>query len=94
MKKRLIGLHKGWITALAWSPRDENLFASAGHDGSLHIWDIRSDPPRLPSIHFKTGKFLKDQHEESGKILAIDWAADDSFVVVGGLQTFHLFSTK
>ena len=95
MKKRLIGLHKGWITALAWSPRDENLFASAGHDGSLHIWDIRSDPSApSPQYTLKTGNSLKDQHKESGKILAIDWAAD-GFLRCGGEDCkLSIFSTK
>ena len=96
MKKRLLALHKGWITALAWSPRDENLFASAGHDGSLHIWDIRSNPANpLPQYTLKTGNALKDQHEVgNGKILAIDWAAD-GFLRFGGEDCkLAIYSTR
>ena len=96
MKKRLLALHKGWITALAWSPRDENLFASAGHDGSLHIWDIRSNPANpLPQYTLKTGNALKDQLEVgNGKILAIDWAAD-GFLRFGGEDCkLAIYSTR
>ena len=97
MKKRLNNLHKGWITALAWSPRDENLFASAGHDGSLHIWDIRSDPSTAsPQYTLKSGNSLKDlaEGEENGKILAIDWAVD-GFLRFGGEDCkLSIYSTK
>lgn len=96
MKKRMSSLHKGWITALAWSPRDENLFASAGHDGSLHIWDIRSSSSNpLPQYTLKSGNSLKDQQsQENGKILAIDWAAD-GFLRFGGEDCkLSIFSTK
>ena len=98
MKKRLNGLHKGWINALAWSPRDENLFASAGHDGALHIWDIRSDTFSIsPQYTLKSGNSLKDSDSDSsvnGKILAIDWSAD-GFLRFGGEDCkLSTFSTK
>lgn len=95
MKKRLNNLHKGWITALAWSPRDENLFASAGHDGSVHIWDIRSDPSTAsPQYTLKSGNALKDSVEENGKILTIDWSTD-GFLRFGGEDCkLSIFSTK
>lgn len=94
MKKRLNNLHKGWITSLAWSPRDENLFVSSGHDGSVHIWDIRSDPSTIsPQFTLKSGNSLKDS-EGNGKVLVVDWAAD-GFLRFGGEDCkLSIFSTK
>lgn len=97
LKKRLTNLHKGWITALSWSPRDENLFVSAGHDGSVHIWDIRSDPSAAsPQYTLKSGNALKDtvQGEENGKILAVDWSADGTLRFGGEDCKLSIFSTK
>ena len=97
MKKRLNNLHKGWITSLAWSPRDENLFVSTGHDGSALIWDIRSDPSTVsPQFTLKSGNSLKDlaEGEENGKILVVDWSAD-GFIRFGGEDCkLSIFSTK
>lgn len=94
MKKRLTGLHKGWITALAWSPRNENAFASAGHDGAVNIWDIRSDPTApAPQYTLKSGNSLKDD-QENGKILALDWAVDGLIRFGGENCKLCIFSTK
>ena len=94
MKKRMSSLHKGWITALSWSPRDENCFASAGHDGSVSIWDIRSDSVSpAPQYTLKAGNSLKDD-EENVKILALDWS-DDGVIRFGGEDCkLSIFSTK
>lgn len=105
MKKRLLNLHKGWITALAWSPRDENLFVSAGHDGAVSIWDIRSDPSNpAPQYTIKSGNDLKDQNStetetetetKNGKILAVDWSLADGFLRFGGEDCkLYAYSTK
>lgn len=94
MKKRMTGLHKGWITALAWSPRNENAFASTGHDGAVHIWDIRSDPTApAPQYTLKSGNSLKDD-QENVKILALDWAADGLIRYGGEDCKLSIFSTK
>jgi ribosome biogenesis protein YTM1 len=37
--------HKAWISAVKWSPTDPYSLASTSHDGTLKIWDIRSNLP-------------------------------------------------
>lgn len=76
MTKRLRSLHRGWITAVAWSPRNENLFATAGHDGAVYIWDARcpSNTQPTPQFTLKEGNGLRDG--EGSKVLALDWSVD------------------
>lgn len=41
-----VGLsHLGWVSSVQWSPNDPFVLASASHDGSLKVWDIRSTTP-------------------------------------------------
>lgn len=100
MKKRLTNLHKGWITGLAWSPRNENLFASTGHDGAVRIWDIRSEPSAsVPQFILSPGNSLKDDNnnnneESTGKILALDWSHDGSIRFGGEDCKLYTYSTK
>eukprot|EP00934_Nitzschia_sp_Nitz4_P004587 Nitzschia sp. Nitz4//scaffold56_size114212//80488//81918//NITZ4_003960-RA/size114212-processed-gene-0.72-mRNA-1//-1//CDS//3329554736//4577//frame0 len=37
--------HKAWISAVQWSPTTAYHLASASHDGSVKLWDIRSSNP-------------------------------------------------
>ena len=34
--------HQGTVEELQWSPVERNVFASAGNDGTVNIWDVRS----------------------------------------------------
>ena len=37
--------HKAWISAVRWSPTNPFVLASASHDGTVKMWDIRSSLP-------------------------------------------------
>lgn len=37
--------HKGWCTAVSWSPDSAFLLCSASHDGTVKVWDTRSSAP-------------------------------------------------
>ncbi|KAL9188779.1 hypothetical protein ACHAXT_007157 [Thalassiosira profunda] len=45
MDKTLKQSHKAWVSAVRWSPSDPFVLASASHDGTLKVWDIRSSLP-------------------------------------------------
>lgn len=66
VSKQLIG-HKNFVVDLAKDPINDYTFASASHDGSVKVWDIRSDK----SIYSLT----REQNSTGGheKVLAVDW---------------------
>ena len=37
--------HKSWVSAVAWAPDSSYHVASASHDGSVLMWDVRSSTP-------------------------------------------------
>mmetsp|Transcript_26513 Transcript_26513/g.56970 ORF Transcript_26513/g.56970 Transcript_26513/m.56970 type:complete len:515 (-) Transcript_26513:246-1790(-) len=37
--------HKAWVSSVEWSPTDPFVLATASHDGTLKVWDIRSSLP-------------------------------------------------
>ncbi|KFM23298.1 Ribosome biogenesis protein WDR12-like protein [Auxenochlorella protothecoides] len=58
--QRLRG-HAGWVSALCWHGGREHLLASASHDGTARLWDVRASIP----LHTLAGE---------GKLLAAAWA--------------------
>ncbi len=40
--------HGGTVEELEWSPTEQNVFASAGNDGMVKIWDTRSKARKAP----------------------------------------------
>lgn len=43
-----------------WSPRNENVLISGGHDGLINIYDLGADPYHVQSIHRKSGDAVRD----------------------------------
>jgi len=60
--KVLPGGHSSWVTAVRWCPWHEHQLLSAGHDGSIVLWDIRGTAP----VHSAA--------VSTDKLLAADWA--------------------
>ena len=65
--------HKGWVSAVQWSSKDPYILASASHDGTLKIWDIRS---ALPLHTVRT-------HPKDEKSLCLAFG-DKGFIYTGG----------
>lgn len=66
--------HHNFVVALAKSPKNDYQFASASHDGSVRIWDVRAN----------RAVFVVDREVEveSQDLYCIDWAED--IVAAGG----------
>ncbi|KAJ2618015.1 ribosome biogenesis protein ytm1 [Coemansia sp. RSA 1365] len=67
--------HRGPVTSVAWAPGSAHLLASASHDSSVKVWDIRSRTPLytvMPAREADKGK----------KLLALDWHR--SLLLAGG----------
>lgn len=55
--------HTGWVSSVAWRPGSSHVLVSAGYEGSVNVWDIRSSTA-LHSIA-----------AHSDKALAVAWEA-------------------
>ena len=73
MDKSLRQSHKAWVSSVEWSPIDPFVLASASHDGTLKVWDIRSSLP-LHTVKAVDGKGEK----------ALCLAFGDYFIYSGG----------
>ncbi|KXZ50992.1 hypothetical protein GPECTOR_14g233 [Gonium pectorale] len=55
------GSHAGWVAAVAWRPDSAHHLATAGHDGAVKLWDLRT---RVP---------LGSLSDGGDKLLAVGW---------------------
>lgn len=79
--RQLVG-HLNFVVALAQCPLSEHRFASASHDGTVKVWDVRAESP------LSTVKLDK-------KVFGLDWSADIG-IVSGGEDkkvSIHLSQT-
>jgi len=66
--------HNGWVKSVVWHPTNNYYFFSAGYDGAMKVWDLRSRTP-LHSIAV--------QQNPNDKLLDLQWF-DDQTLVLGG----------
>lgn len=55
--------HTGWVSSVAWQPASSHVLVSAGYEGNLNVWDIRSSS----ALHTIAA--------HSDKALAVAWEA-------------------
>ncbi|KAJ1820174.1 ribosome biogenesis protein ytm1, partial [Coemansia sp. RSA 2598] len=73
--KLRLASHRGFVTSVAWAPDSAYMLASASHDGTIKVWDIRSRPP-LYTV------YPSDAKDKGKKLLALDW--HKSLLLAGG----------
>lgn len=81
--KSVYSSHSGWVSSVAWSTVDSNLFISGSYDFSVKQWDIRS--PSAP---------LYDMLGHQDKVLTVNWS-NGTYMVSGGADNqIKVFSNK
>lgn len=73
VSKQLVG-HNNFVVDLAADPKNQYIFASASHDGTVKVWDIRSE---------RSVYSLTRQDESKQKVLAVDWH-EKAGIISGG----------
>lgn len=74
--RKLVG-HTNLVVSLAACPNNHNMFASASHDGTVKVWDVRSDK----SLYTIT----REGESTAEKVFAVDWDAAVG-IISGGLD--------
>ncbi len=57
------GSHGGWVTAVSWCPASQHHLATASHDGTVKLWDLRTNVP------------LGTLSGHGDKVLCVGWLA-------------------
>lgn len=85
--------HKSSIEDLMWSPSEKNVFASAGSDGTIKIWDVRNKkhiPALSVDIHPGIDINVISWNRNVSYLMAT--GADDGKFNIWDLRTFQNFS--
>lgn len=76
---RLVG-HTNFVVDLATCPTNEKMFASASHDGTVKVWDVRADKPLFTIV--RESKTKKADKLYGDKVFGVSW--DREIGVVSG----------
>ena len=83
---KLVG-HKNFVVGLSKDPLNDNVFASCSHDGTVKIWDIRSE-----NALFTITREEKSASKSHNKVLDVDWDQDIGIVSGGEDKTIQINS--
>ena len=68
--------HQGTVEELQWSPVERNVFASAGNDGTVRIWDLRS----------KSHKSALNVPVSSTDVNVLSWSHQNTHLLASGAE--------
>jgi len=91
-KSSEIGLfteHKDIVNAVAWSPANHDLLASASNDTSARIWDFtQSTRPNTTKLELTSTEYLHHKTIESSKnpVTCISWNAAGTLLATGAKE--------
>ena len=75
--------HDAWVTSIAWSSSNDNLFVSGSNDFTVKQWDVRS--LMAP---------LYDMMGHKNRVMAVNWS-NGQFIVSGGVDNhIKIYSTE
>ena len=93
----LLGHTGGAVLSVAWSPKNENILASGGNDGTVHVWDIRRSASSLGVFDMEDGigiaeqngldKFVRQRGQgqaHAGPVNGITWTDDGKYLASTG----------
>ncbi|GMM53089.1 Ytm1 protein [Starmerella bacillaris] len=63
--------HKNFVVSIAPNPQNSYQFASGSHDGTIRIWDVRSDK----------SMFTLERQQKDQDVYCLDWA---DYIAAGG----------
>ena len=66
--------HQGTVEELQWSPNERSVFASAGNDGTVRIWDVRS----------KSRKSVLSVPVSSTDVNVLSWSHQNTHLLASG----------
>ncbi len=84
--------HAGWVSCVAWRPASAHHVATASHDGTAKLWDLRTAVPlaTLALAGGGDGAGGGGRARQAGgragedKALAVAWAGEGGAVLAGG----------
>ncbi|RKP37954.1 WD40-repeat-containing domain protein [Dimargaris cristalligena] len=66
--------HRAWVSAVDWSPTSPFMLASASHDGTVKIWDVRSPTASLYTVNPAAQDMEESGSRKGQKLLTVDWS--------------------
>ena len=71
--------HDKWVSQVKFNQNVDNIFVSAGYDGTVKLWDLRNEEMPIATLKRKAGQPATDDY----KVFATEWNGP-SQIISGG----------